>query len=238
MFYKSQAVHHHYLFHRSPVRSQSRWGFSVSIMSVGCPQAAKRSFVKVLLSIAALYSVRLTLTRDSPDEECIRAFKWVSLKAHPDKGGLLAHSQALNTAKDTWDKARHKKTGGQGRATRSSSSLVAARGPRQERKKGLRVQSLGVLLTYNGVRDQTQWRRFVAHVESKRFWSWLKKKLRSMDLADALQGRPVLGKMAYKDRVRRVLRTKKAQTTAKNCANSLRKVCREVVKKKGAATGY
>ena len=66
----------------------------------------------------------------------------------------------------------------------------------------------------------------------------MKKKLRSMDLADALQGRPVLGKMAYKDRVRRVLRTKRAQTIAKNCANSLRKVCREVVKKKGAATGY
>ena len=59
-----------------------------------------------------------------------------------------------------------------------------------------------------------------------------------MDLADAHQGRPVLGKVAYKDHVRRVWRTKRAKTIAKNCANSLRKVCREVVKKKGAATGY
>ena len=72
----------------------------------------------------------------------------------------------------------------------------------------------------------------------ERFWSWLKKKLRSMDLADALKGRPVLGKTAYRERARRVLQTKKAQSVAKSQANSLRKVCSAVVEKKGAATGY
>ena len=59
-----------------------------------------------------------------------------------------------------------------------------------------------------------------------------------MDLADALKGRPVLGKTAYIERVRRVLRTKKAQDVAKSQANSLRKVCQAVVQKKGAATSY
>ena len=53
-----------------------------------------------------------------------------------------------------------------------------------------------------------------------------------MDLADAVAGRPVLGKTAYRERVRRVLRSQKAQTVAKNQANTLRKVCAAVVKKK------
>ena len=47
-----------------------------------------------------------------------------------------------------------------------------------------------------------------------------------------------LGKMAYKERVRAVCRSKKAQTVASNHARSLRKVCAAVVKKKGAASGY
>ena len=41
-------------------------------------QQAKRSFVTVLLTIAALYSVRLMVTRDSSDEDCAKAFKKVS----------------------------------------------------------------------------------------------------------------------------------------------------------------
>ena len=80
-------------------------------MAAGCPQHAKRALVKVLLTIAALYSVRLSLTRDAPDEDCIKAFRKVSLKAHPDKGCLLAHSQTLNAAKEVWDKVRHNKQG-------------------------------------------------------------------------------------------------------------------------------
>ena len=126
-------------------------------------QQAKRSFVTVLLTIAALYSVRLTVTRDSSDEECAKAFKRVSLKAHPDKGGLLAHSQALNAAKETWDKARRNKTRQrEGPKKRGSSDVIATQAQRQDKEKGLRVRSLGVLLTYSGVRDQAQWQRFVA----------------------------------------------------------------------------
>ena len=32
----------------------------------------------------------------------------------------------------------------------------------------------------------------------EKFWSWLRRKLRAMDLKDAVAKRPVLGKMAYK----------------------------------------
>ena len=55
------------------------------------------------------------------------------------------------------------------------------------------------------------------------------------DLSDAVRGRPVLGKMAYKCRVRRVIMTQKAQTTAANIAKGLRKTCRAVVAARGAA---
>jgi len=57
-----------------------------------------------------------------------------------------------------------------------------------------------------------------------------------MDLADAVAKRPVLGKTAYTARVRRVLKSKKAQGVAARCANSLRSVCEIVDKKRGAAS--
>ena len=67
---------------------------------------------KVLLTLAAFYTVQLTVTRESIDEEVLKAFKRISLKAHPDKGGRLEHCQLLNSAKDTWDAARRGKKAG------------------------------------------------------------------------------------------------------------------------------
>ena len=58
------------------------------------PQAAKRALVKVVLLLAVLYAVRLEVSRESPDQVLIRAYKRVALKAHPDKGGKLEHAQA------------------------------------------------------------------------------------------------------------------------------------------------
>ena len=70
----------------------------------------------------------------------------------------------------------------------------------------------------------------------ERFWAWLRKQLRRKDLADLRAGRPALGKMAFKVRVRALLKTKKAQNAAKSQWVSLKKVCKEVVRKKGAAS--
>ena len=62
--------------------------------------AAKRELVKVLRELAAKYTVALSLTRESPDKDVTKAFRKVSSKAHPDKGGLLADFQKLSATND------------------------------------------------------------------------------------------------------------------------------------------
>lgn len=58
------------------------------------------------------------------------------------------------------------------------------------------------------------------------FWSWLRRKLRAMDLADMRKKRRPLGKTAYTARVKSVMRSQRAQTVAKSFAKGLRKACR------------
>ena len=68
------------------------------------------------------------------------------------------------------------------------------------------------------------------------FWGWLRQQLRLRDLQDLRAGRPALGKTAYKIRVKNLLRSKKAQEVAKNKFKNFKAVCKEVLKKKGAAS--
>ena len=68
-------------------------------------------------------------------------------------------------------------------------------------------------------------------------WAHLKRKLRAMDLADAVAQRPLLGKTAYKLRVRRLVRSRSFQRIAANVAMGLKKTCKEVIRKRGAAAG-
>ena len=63
---------------------------------------AKRDLVKVLRDLAAKYNVSLSLTRDSSTKDVEKAFRKVSCKAHPDKGGLLADFQRLSATNDAW----------------------------------------------------------------------------------------------------------------------------------------
>ena len=70
----------------------------------------------------------------------------------------------------------------------------------------------------------------------EKFWGWLRKELRALDLKDANARRPPVSKAAYRQRVRAVCRSPKAQEVAAACANGLVRVCKEVVKKKGAAS--
>ena len=72
----------------------------------------------------------------------------------------------------------------------------------------------------------------------ERYWAWLKKHLRAMDLRDAVARRPPLSKMAYAMRVRQVCKSKKAQQVAANQAKLMRRVCKKVIKEKGRATGF
>ena len=63
---------------------------------------AKRSFVKLLQELAFKYEVPLLITRDSPNKDIEKAFRKVSCKAHPDKGGLLLDFQRMSAANDVW----------------------------------------------------------------------------------------------------------------------------------------
>ena len=67
------------------------------------------------------------------------------------------------------------------------------------------------------------------------FWGWLRRKLRLMDLADLRQKRRPLGKLAYTQRIRGVIRTSKAQAVAKNFAKRFRTACKQVVRRQGSA---
>ena len=61
---------------------------------------AKRAFVTLLKSIAVIYGLVAGLTRESTDIQVRAAYKKVSRKAHPDKGGAEEHSKALDAARD------------------------------------------------------------------------------------------------------------------------------------------
>ena len=67
----------------------------------------------------------------------------------------------------------------------------------------------------------------------ERFWSWLRRTLRAMDLQDLVKKRPVLGRMAYKQRVKRLIKSPKAKEVAANCFDGLRRVAKHIIKNKG-----
>ena len=71
---------------------------------------------------------------------------------------------------------------------------------------------------------------------AEKFWSWLRRKLRAMDLADLSARRAPMQKCTLRTRVRNLLQTQQAKRAAGNCASGLRRVCREVVRLRGAAT--
>ncbi len=54
--------------------------------------------------------------------------------------------------------------------------------------------------------------------------------MRAMDLADLVARRPVLGQTAYKARIKKLLKSQRAQRVAKNFASNLRTVAERVVK--------
>ena len=68
----------------------------------------------------------------------------------------------------------------------------------------------------------------------EKFWSWMRRVLRKKDLADLVAGRAPLGKMAYRKRIVNTCRSQAAKRVASNIFKGLRKVCKEVVLKKGA----
>jgi len=73
---------------------------------VSAVDLAKRAFIKVLLQLAVTYAVKLSLSRDSPADAVNAAYRKVSLKVHPDKGGTDDQQTALNAAREAWESAK------------------------------------------------------------------------------------------------------------------------------------
>ena len=64
----------------------------------------------LLRSLAGIYGVVLGLTRESSEVEVRAAYKKVSRRAHPDRGGTPEHQTALNAARGAWEEALRGKT--------------------------------------------------------------------------------------------------------------------------------
>ena len=69
----------------------------------------------------------------------------------------------------------------------------------------------------------------------EKMWGWIRKRLRRMDLADFAAKRAVLGRTAYRERIRRLCRSEAAQTVAKNFFNGLANVKKRVLDASGEA---
>eukprot|EP00439_Symbiodinium_sp_Y106_P038402 s8281_g4.t1 len=54
---------------------------------------AKRALESLLLALARQHNVSAMVKRDSSDQDVEKAFRRVVKKAHPDKGGEVAHAQ-------------------------------------------------------------------------------------------------------------------------------------------------
>ena len=70
----------------------------------------------------------------------------------------------------------------------------------------------------------------------EKFWSWLRARLRAMDLADLKARRVPVRKAVFEARVRSLARTVRAKRVAASIFKGLRKTCVEVLRKRGAGS--
>jgi transposase len=153
-----------------------------------------------------------------------------------DGFGILAFHKTKKLSQEEWMKALQ--TGAVKKA------ILATNPPKKTGPWHLLCDNEGFLECKAAKKLYTKLRINMWHVPPRspdlnpveKFWAWLRKKLRALDLKDAVSKRAVLGKTAYRERVRRVLKSQKARTVAKNCALGLRKVCKQVVQSGGIAT--
>ena len=68
-------------------------------------EKAKRALVAVILYLANAYGQRVTVTRDSTDTDVSKAYRTLSRKVHPDRGGNTQDQAKLNNAYDVWQDA-------------------------------------------------------------------------------------------------------------------------------------
>ena len=138
--------------------------------------AAKRVLVVLLRTLAATYNCAVGVTRDSSDAVIRKAYRTMSLKTHPDKGGAEEDQQNLNNAYQAWCEAARDK-GARGRPRKEEQQHIRHTGEsqapaeaglvNQSSRKAFRIRSAAVLLTYHGMTNITQWDRFLVFVASR-----------------------------------------------------------------------
>ena len=148
------------------------------IMAGASPvQLAKRAFVVALRALAAVYTIGLSVTRDSSDRDVEKAFRKVAARVHPDKGGSTSDSQRLHAARDAWREAQNTATcpgrpkhagGPPQQAGQWASVAPLAAAPRKE----YRIRGESILLTYQGLPP-------TALSEWSRFKDWVPKNLKA-----------------------------------------------------------
>jgi len=117
-------------------------------------ESAKRAFVSLLLRLGRSHGVPLQISRQSPDPDLLKAYRRISKKVHPDRGGSLAESQNLNASKDAWEEARQKSKCPGRPAQENTEEHKFGSGPLVvASNRGFRIGSVAVLLTYQGFKD-------------------------------------------------------------------------------------
>ena len=137
--------------------------------------------MSLLLCLAAAYGVDVKLAREACDDDVTKAFRRVSRRVPPDKGGVAADAQRLNAARDAWA-AASKTSKGRGRpaqAAQAAPTAAAAAAGLAPVCEGFRVRSVAALLTYQSwvlTDSATTWRRFLqftqGHVASWSVQHW------------------------------------------------------------------
>ena len=121
--------------------------------------AAKRALVKLLRATATKHQTETSVNRESCDKDVTKAFRTVSLRAHPDKGGDKEGYQKLTAAYDTWKSLlKNKREVGRPKESSEQQRPKAAK-PCQlacaRQRKEFRVRSQAVLLTYQSLSADT-----------------------------------------------------------------------------------
>ena len=78
---------------------------------VSAIDVAKRALVTVIKYLAGIYGVTADLNRDCDDNALRKAYRTMSLKVHPDRGGNNTHQVQLNVKYEAWCNAKSGKSG-------------------------------------------------------------------------------------------------------------------------------
>ena len=68
---------------------------------VSATDVAKRALVTVIKYLAGVYGVTADLNRDCDDNALRKAYRTMSLKVHPDRGGDNSHQTQLNVKSES-----------------------------------------------------------------------------------------------------------------------------------------